>query len=85
MTTEPETVPVFIGVSFGTHFTSISIIGKDGKTETIANEDGFRNIPSIVSFTNHDQLTGSQALVQAIRNPKNTILNFKHLLSKSYS
>ncbi|KAJ3228104.1 Major heat shock 70 kDa protein Bb [Clydaea vesicula] len=76
--------PLFIGISFGTLNSSISVIGKDGEFETIANEDGMRNIPSCVAFTSHDELVGTQAKLQAIRNPRNTIVHFRNLLSRSF-
>ncbi|KAI8812842.1 Hsp70 protein-domain-containing protein [Cladochytrium replicatum] len=72
----------FIGVSFGTFNSSIAIIGKEGSTDVIANEDGDRNIPSYVAFTSHEELAGSQAKVQAISNMRNTIVQFRSLLGK---
>ncbi|KAL3895744.1 MAG: hypothetical protein SGCHY_004516 [Lobulomycetales sp.] len=74
----------FIGLSFGTLYSTICIVGKDGLDETIANEDGHRNIPSCVAYTSHDELVGTQAKLQAIRNPRNTIVHFRNLLAREY-
>ncbi|KAJ3098197.1 Cytoplasmic heat shock protein 70 [Phlyctochytrium planicorne] len=73
----------FIGLSFGTLSSSIAIIGKNGNVETIANEDGDRNIPSYVAFTGYEELVGTQAKIQAISNPKGTIKQFRNLLGLS--
>lgn len=82
MTTDNEP-PVLVGISFGTLYSSVAIIGKDGWGETIANEDGDRNIPSYYAFTGHgEELAGSQARVQAMSNPIGTIVQFRNLLGK---
>ncbi|KAJ3219745.1 hypothetical protein HDU67_009557 [Dinochytrium kinnereticum] len=69
-----------IGIDFGTLSSSIAIVAKSGNVETIANEDGDRNIPSYVAFTGYEELIGSQAKIQAISNPKGTIVQFRNLL-----
>ncbi|KAI8612106.1 heat shock protein 70 family, partial [Chytriomyces sp. MP71] len=52
--------------------------------ETIANEDGDRIIPSYVAYTGYEQIVGSQAKIQAMSNPKGTIVQFKSLLGLRY-
>ncbi|KAJ3064959.1 hypothetical protein HK102_008064 [Quaeritorhiza haematococci] len=84
MATTATSSPTFIGIGFGSSFSTISIIGKEGKIETIADENGDRNIASYLAFTSHDELVGSQAKHQAIRNASNTITMFRDLLGKSY-
>ncbi|KAJ3150529.1 70-kilodalton heat shock protein [Geranomyces michiganensis] len=84
MTADNKT-PVLIGLSFGTLNSSVAIIDKDGRGETIANEDGDRNIPSYYAFTSHgEELAGSQAKVQAMSNPVGTITQFRNLLGKKF-
>ncbi|KAI9096172.1 heat shock protein 70 family [Phlyctochytrium arcticum] len=84
MTTDPET-PVFIGISFGTLYSTVAIIDKDNRGETIANEDGDRNVPSYYAFTGHgEELAGSQAKVQAMSNPTGTVTQFRNLLGKKF-
>ncbi|KAJ3158469.1 Heat shock 70 kDa protein 6 [Irineochytrium annulatum] len=70
----------YIGIAFGTFNSSISIVTKKGGVETIANEDGDRNIPSYVSFTGYEELVGSQAKIAANRHAKTTIVQFRNLL-----
>ncbi|KAI9013190.1 heat shock protein 70 family [Gaertneriomyces semiglobifer] len=85
MTRETENPEVFVGLSFGTLYSSVAIVGKDGRGETIANEDGERNIPSYYAFTNHgEELAGSQARVQSMSNPKGTITQFRNILGRKF-
>ncbi|KAI9352004.1 heat shock protein 70 family [Obelidium mucronatum] len=74
------TEDVFIGIGFGTLNSTIAIVGKDQGGETIANEDGDRIIPTYVAYTGYETIVGSQAKVQAMSNPKGTIVQFKSLL-----
>ncbi|KAI8917818.1 heat shock protein 70 family [Powellomyces hirtus] len=84
MTAEKKS-PVLIGLSFGTLNSSVAIIDKEGRGETIANEDGDRSIPSYYAFTGHgEELAGSQAKVQAMSNPVGTITQFRNLLGKKF-
>lgn len=45
-----------IGISFGTQYSTVSVIDKNGNLLTIANEDGERNIPCYVEFTDHEEV-----------------------------
>ncbi len=72
---------VAIGISFGNSYSSIACtIASDAKV--IANEDGDRQIPSILSYINGEEYHGSQAKALLIRNPKNTITSFRDFLGK---
>ncbi|KAJ3276811.1 Structural maintenance of chromosomes protein 6 [Terramyces sp. JEL0728] len=73
-----------IGISFGTVYSCISIPDKNGIPEAIANEDGFRQIPSYVAYNDVEVLCGTQAKQQALSNPKGTINHFRPLLGKRY-
>ena len=74
-----------IGISFGSCYSCISILQKDGSITTIANEDGYRQIPSIVSFTNAKEiLCGSQAKSQLLSNAPGTVLKFKNILGLDF-
>ncbi|KAI9347970.1 heat shock protein 70 family [Zopfochytrium polystomum] len=75
---------VYVGIGFGTLNSTVAIVGKDGNGETIANEDGDRNIPSYVAFTGYEEIIGSQAKVQAMSNPKGTIVQFRSLLGLKF-
>jgi len=80
---EESPLRVAIGISFGNSYSSIACtIASDAKV--IANEDGDRQIPSILSYSNGEEYHGSQAKALLIRNPKNTITSFRDFLGKKY-
>lgn len=81
MSEEYETV---IGLSFGNTSSSIAV-EKDGKVEVIANQDGDRAIPSVLSYVHSDEFHGLQAKNQLIRNPKNTITYFRDFIGKPFA
>jgi len=74
-----------IGISFGSSYSSIAHISQEGKVEVIANEEGDRQIPSILSYVDGEEYHGTQAKAQLVRNPKNTVAFFKDYIGKSYS
>lgn len=74
---------VAIGLSFGNSYSSIaSTIGGDAKV--IANEEGDRQIPSILSYVEGEEFHGTQAKAQLVRNPQNTCAGFRDFLGKKY-
>ena len=73
-----------IGISFGNSNSSIAHISGEGKVEVIANEEGDRQIPSILSYIDGEEYHGTQAKVQLVRNSKNTVAYFKDYLGKSF-
>lgn len=74
-----------IGLSFGSSYSSIAHISPEGKVEVIANEEGDRQIPSILSYVEGEEYHGTQAKAQLVRNSKNTIAFFKDYIGKPYS
>lgn len=56
----------------------------NGHFNVIANADGERMIPSVVGFAGDEEFSGTQALQQAVRNPKNTLEGFRKLIGKKY-
>ncbi|KAF1810246.1 actin-like ATPase domain-containing protein [Eremomyces bilateralis CBS 781.70] len=75
---------VCIGVSFGNSYSSIAYTAADGKTEVIANEDGDRQIPSILSYVSGEEFNGNQAKAQLVRNPENTVVCFRDFLGREF-
>ena len=73
-----------IGISFGNSYSSIAHISGEGKVEVIANEEGDRQIPSILSYVDGEEYHGTQAKSQLVRNSKNTIAYFRDYLGKDY-
>lgn len=73
-----------IGITFGNTSSSIAVATQDGKVDVIANPDGDRSIPSVLSYVGEDEYHGAQAQAQLIRNPKNTIINFRDFIGKKF-
>lgn len=73
-----------IGITFGNTSSSIAVATQDGKVDVIANPDGDRSIPSVLSYIGIDEYHGAQAAAQLVRNPQNTIINFRDYIGKKY-
>ncbi|CDK28620.1 unnamed protein product [Kuraishia capsulata CBS 1993] len=73
-----------IGIAFGNTTSSIAVATPDGKVDVIANPDGDRAIPSALSYVGDDEYHGAQAVAQLVRNPKNTVINFRDFIGKSF-
>ena len=71
-----------IGISFGNSNSSIAYTTGEGKAEVIANEEGDRYIPSILSYIEGEEYHGTQAKSQFVRNSKNTVAYFRDYLGK---
>ncbi|KAF4629425.1 hypothetical protein G7Y89_g8717 [Cudoniella acicularis] len=75
---------IAIGISFGNSNSSIAITSVDDKAEVIANEDGDRQIPSILSYVDGEEYNGQQAKQQLIRNSNNTVAYFRDFLGQDF-
>ena len=85
MSAEGESAPkVAIGISFGNSYSSIAYTAGESKADVIANEDGDRQIPTVLSYISGEEFTGNQAKAQLVRNPKNTVAYFRDYLGKEY-
>ncbi|KAL6242116.1 Hsp70 protein that interacts with Zuo1p [Rhinocladiella similis] len=73
-----------IGITFGNSYSSIAHISGEGKVEVIANEEGDRQIPSILSYVGGEEFHGTQAKSQLVRNSKNTVAYFRDFIGKDY-
>ncbi|KAM3428439.1 hypothetical protein MY4824_008813 [Beauveria thailandica] len=74
---------VVLGITFGNTNSSIAYT-VDDKAEVIANEDGDRQIPTVLSYANGDEYYGAQAKAFLVRNPSNTIAYFRDFLGKDF-
>ncbi|WAO86909.1 Hypothetical protein NCS54_00419800 [Fusarium falciforme] len=74
---------VAIGITFGNSNSSIAFT-VDDKAEVIANEDGDRQIPTVLSYVDGDEYYGGQAKNFLVRNPANTIANFRDFLGQEF-
>ncbi|KAI9819145.1 MAG: Hsp70 protein that interacts with Zuo1p [Pycnora praestabilis] len=75
---------VAIGLSFGNSNSSIAYTSGEGKAEVIANEEGDRQIPSILSYVEGEEFNGTQAKAQLVRNPQNTVAYFRDFIGKDF-
>ncbi|KAI1940070.1 Hsp70 protein that interacts with Zuo1p [Ophidiomyces ophidiicola] len=81
----PEAVERYaIGISFGNSNSSIAHISPEGKAQVIANEEGDRHIPSVLSYVEAEEYHGAQAKAQLVRSPKNTVAYFRDFLGKDF-
>ncbi|KAH7097222.1 actin-like ATPase domain-containing protein [Auriculariales sp. MPI-PUGE-AT-0066] len=83
-TSEAEQKTV-IGINFGNTYSSIAVLSNERTAECIANENGERQIASVVSFSGEEIYTGNQALPQLVKNARNTITGFRNLLGKTFA
>ncbi|KAF8470244.1 heat shock protein 70 family [Kalaharituber pfeilii] len=74
-----------IGIAFGNTNSSIAYTGPDGKAEVIANEEGDRQIPSVLSYVGSEEYHGAQAKSHLVRNPNNTVAYFRDYIGKKYA
>jgi molecular chaperone DnaK len=75
---------VILGIDLGTTNSACAVV-EGGQPIIIANSEGKRTTPSIVSFTENDRKIGDPAKRQSVTNPKNTIYSIKRFIGKDYS
>ena len=70
-----------IGIDLGTTNSCVAIM--DGaQSRVVENSEGARTTPSIVAFTDNEQLVGQPAKRQAVTNASNTIFAVKRLIGR---
>lgn len=73
-----------IGIDLGTTNSCVAILDGD-KTKVIENAEGDRTTPSIVAFTDDDEiLVGQPAKRQSVTNPRNTLYAIKRLIGRRF-
>ncbi len=73
-----------IGIDLGTTNSCVAVMEGD-KPRVIENSEGHRTTPSIVAFTNDNEvLVGQAAKRQAVTNPDNTLFAIKRLIGRRF-
>jgi molecular chaperone DnaK len=74
-----------IGIDLGTTNSCVAVL-EGGKPRVIENAEGARTTPSIVAFSDDDEvLVGQAAKRQAVTNPKNTLFAIKRLIGRKFT
>ncbi len=74
-----------IGIDLGTTNSCVSVL-EGGKSKVIENAEGDRTTPSIVAFTDDNEiLVGQSAKRQSVTNPKNTLNAVKRLIGRKFT
>ncbi|MFL0810307.1 MAG: molecular chaperone DnaK [Agarilytica sp.] len=74
-----------IGIDLGTTNSCVSVLEGD-KSKVIENSEGDRTTPSIVAFTDDNEiLVGQSAKRQAVTNPHNTLFAVKRLIGRKFT
>ncbi|KAJ7917986.1 heat shock protein 70 [Mycena leptocephala] len=74
---------VAIGIDLGTVYSCVGV-WKDDHVKIIANEEGHRTTPSVVSFSGKGRLIGDAAKRHATINPTNTVFDVKRLMGRRF-
>jgi len=73
-----------IGIDLGTTNSCVSVL-EGGKPKVIENAEGDRTTPSIIAFTNDNEiLVGQSAKRQSVTNPHNTLYAVKRLIGRKF-
>jgi molecular chaperone DnaK len=73
-----------IGIDLGTTNSCVAVM-EGNSARVIENSEGDRTTPSIVAFTNDDEvLVGQSAKRQAVTNPQNTLFAVKRLIGRRF-
>ncbi|MPV85876.1 molecular chaperone DnaK [Ostreibacterium oceani] len=74
-----------IGIDLGTTNSCVAVMEGD-KARVIENAEGDRTTPSVIAFTEDDEiLVGQSAKRQAVTNPHNTVFAIKRLIGRRFS
>ena len=75
-----------IGIDLGTTNSCVSVFESGETAKIIENQEGDRTTPSIVAYTEDDEvLVGQSAKRQAVTNPNNTLFAVKRLIGRKFA
>ncbi|MHB8971756.1 MAG: molecular chaperone DnaK [Pirellulaceae bacterium] len=73
-----------IGIDLGTTNSVVAVV-EGGEPKVIQNAEGNRITPSIVAFTDKDELVGEPARRQAVTNSRRTVYSIKRFMGRRHS
>lgn len=73
-----------IGIDLGTTNSCVAIM-EGGAPKVLANAEGARTTPSIVSYKDSERLVGVPAKRQAVTNPEKTLFSTKRFIGRKYN
>ncbi len=77
-------MPKAVGIDLGTTNSCVAVM-EGGDPTVIANEEGSRTTPSVVSFNEDgERQVGQIAKRQAITNPRNTVFSIKRFVGRKF-
>jgi molecular chaperone DnaK len=81
---EIENMGRIIGIDLGTTNSCVAVM-EGGKAKVIENSEGDRTTPSVVAYTDDDEiLVGQSAKRQAVTNPSHTLYAVKRLIGRRF-
>ena len=81
---ESEKMSKVVGIDLGTTNSCVAVM-EGGDAKVIENAEGARTTPSMVAFTDEDEvLVGQAAKRQGVTNPENTLFAIKRLIGRRY-
>jgi molecular chaperone DnaK len=72
-----------IGIDLGTTNSCVAVM-EGGSAKVIANIEGSRTTPSVISYKDSERLVGIPAKRQAVTNPEKTIFSTKRFIGRKY-
>lgn len=81
MTTQKRKI---IGIDLGTTNSCVAIM-EGGSTVVIANAEGARTTPSVISYKGNERLVGIPAKRQAVTNPDKTLYSSKRFIGRKFN
>ena len=72
-----------IGIDLGTTNSCVAVM-EGGTAKVIANAEGARTTPSVISYKDNERLVGIPAKRQAVTNPEKTLFSTKRFIGRKY-
>lgn len=84
MSNNKQQKKVVIGIDLGTTNSCVAIM-EGGSPKVIANAEGARTTPSVISYKDNERLVGVPAKRQAVTNPDRTLFSTKRFIGRKFN